>query len=198
MTNVYLRVSSADQNVSMQLRDIEAFLKGQEFKVWKDEGFSGKNSSRPALKELLGEVKKGTVKTIVIWKLDRLGRSLADLLTFVKLFNEHGVTLISVRDNLDLSTSQGILFMQMLGAFAEFERSMIIERTKAGIANAKAKGVACGRPSKLSLNTKTSIIELAAKGFSKNHISRSLGVNIGSVHYLLASVKSVDNVVAPK
>jgi len=195
MTSVYLRVSTSDQNISMQLREIEAFLLARgmgEFKIYQDEGFSGKNASRPALKQLLADVKLGGIKTIVIWKLDRLGRSLADLLSFIKVFSEHGASLISVKDNLDLSTSQGMLFMQLLGAFAEFERSMIVERTKSGLANAKAKGILCGRPSNISVSSKETMLKLTEQGWSKNRISRELGINIGSVYHFLTTVKKLN------
>lgn len=192
MIAVYLRVSTTDQDIGMQRREIEA--RGYvDAKYYVDEGFSGKSTARPALRQLLEDVKQGQIKTIVIWKLDRLGRSLADLLNFIKVFNEHGASLISLRDNLDLSTSQGVLFMQLLGAFAEFERSMIVERTKAGLAHARAKGIHCGRSTKLSSQTRAEIVRLAAAGTSKNRISKELGVNIGSVYYLLNNVKNVNS-----
>lgn len=185
---IYMRVSTTDQNISMQEREIIAYLQVRgitDYKLYKDEGFSGKNSSRPALKSLLVDVQTGQIKLVVIWKLDRLGRSLGDLLGFIKTFDEYGTSLVSVRDNIDLSTSQGKFFMQMLGAFAEFERNMIIERTRSGIANARSKGIPCGRPSKFGKATKQIMLDRAMAGVSKSAIARELGLNVGSVHYFL-------------
>lgn len=194
-TAVYMRVSRADQDISLQEREISSFLqyKGTtEYLIYKDEGYSGKNTSRPALKSMLDALNSGTISEIVIWKLDRLGRNLSDLLRLTKTFQEKGAILRTVKDNIDTSTINGTLFMHLLGAFAQYERSLIVERTKSGLAVARAKGKIIGRPSKMTASNKTTMLSLRAQGKSYSAISKELGINIGSVHHFLTSVKTLD------
>lgn len=112
-----------------------------------DHGVSGAQDSRPALDEMLANAQAGRVSVIMIWKLDRLARSLQHLLRMIAELDAWGVALVSIRDpGMDLTTSAGRLMMQLLGAVSEFERSLIVERVRAGVARAQAAGVHCGRP----------------------------------------------------
>jgi len=141
----YARVSTDEQSLDLQ---IDALRRAGCERIFSDRGFSGSLRSRPALDEALSSLLPGD--TLVIWKLDRLGRSLTHLLSVVADLEERSIAFRSLSDAIDTSTAGGRLQFHMLGALAEFERSLISERTKAGMAAARARGVLVGRPSKLS------------------------------------------------
>ncbi len=128
----YARVSTQDQNIDLQLDA----LKKCECSVIYQEKKSGKNNDRPELKKMLQSVREGDV--LVIWKLDRLGRSLKDLVQLVGQLQEKKVDFVSLQDSINTSTPQGRLFFHIGAAFAEFEREIIRERTLAGLASARA------------------------------------------------------------
>lgn len=158
-TAIYVRVSTSDQSNSMQKREIAAYLKNKGitgFDTYEDT-MTGITFNRPALKELLKACNAGQVETLVVYKLDRLGRSLSQLIEVLEELKNNKVTFISVKDNIDLSTPVGVLLMHLMGAFAQFERDIIVERTKSGMANAKAKGVSIGRP-RIAQNIRNAII----------------------------------------
>jgi DNA invertase Pin-like site-specific DNA recombinase len=146
---IYARVSTFDQNVSMQLRDLRRLAKQRGFTVFKeylDEGQSGSRTSRPSLDEMLADAKRGRFQVLLVWKLDRLGRSTAHLIRLLEDFRVWNVQLVSFGEGLDFTTTAGKLFYTLLGAFAEFEKDTIRERVRAGLRNAKANGVRLGRP----------------------------------------------------
>lgn len=146
---IYARVSTFDQNVSMQLRDLRRLVAQRGFTVFKeyvDEGQSGGKTSRPALDDMLRDAKRGRFGVLLVWKLDRLGRSTAHLIHLLEDFKAWNVQLISFGEGLDFTTTAGKLFYTLLGAFAEFEKDTIRERVRAGLRNAKARGVRLGRP----------------------------------------------------
>nr|WP_046848391.1 recombinase family protein [Hyphomicrobium sp. GJ21] len=141
----YARVSTEEQNLDLQ---IDALRKAGCERVFCDKGFSGALRSRPALDDAFASLKPGD--TLVTWKLDRLGRSLSHLISLITDLENGAIAFKSISDTIDTSTPGGRLQFHMLGALAEFERSLISERTKAGIAAARARGTTVGRPSKLS------------------------------------------------
>lgn len=129
----------------MQLRELREWCAIQKHKIvveYVDHGISGTKKSRPQLNRLMKDATKGLqdFEAVVVWRLDRFGRSLRHLLEAVTELQEAGVSFISQKDGFDLTTSIGKLMFQLLGAFAEFERNVIAERVKAGLKNAKAKG----------------------------------------------------------
>jgi DNA invertase Pin-like site-specific DNA recombinase len=133
----------------MQLRDLRQLAGQRGFEIvgeYCDEGVSGSSDSRPQLDRMLADAQRGKFQTILIWRLDRLGRSLQNLVRLFENFRSWNVALISFGEGLDFSTSMGKLFYQLSGAFAEFERDCIRERVKAGLRNARAKGKRLGRP----------------------------------------------------
>ncbi|WFU47305.1 recombinase family protein [Sinorhizobium terangae] len=136
----YARVSTAEQNLDLQLTALKAA--GCE-KILTDEGFSGANFSRPGLSKLLRALRSGD--TLTVWRLDRLGRSLFELLKLVSDLNQRGVEFRSLSESMDTSTSAGRLLLHVLASMAEFERSLISERTRAGMAAARARGRRIGR-----------------------------------------------------
>jgi DNA invertase Pin-like site-specific DNA recombinase len=146
---IYARVSTFDQNVSMQLNDLRRLAKQRGFEVWKeyvDAGQSGGKTSRPSLDAMLADAQRGRFKVLLVWKLDRLGRSTSHLISLLEDFKTWNVQLVSFGEGLDFTTTAGKLFYTLLGAFAEFEKDTIRERVRAGLRNARARGIQLGRP----------------------------------------------------
>ena len=149
---MYARVSTQNhgQDPEVQLRDMRGYLKLRGFRLvgeYVDRGVSGTKKNRPELDRLMADAAKRRFDAVCVWKLDRFGRSLRHLVNALAQLEEHGVSFISQRDNLDLTTSAGRLMFNVIGAMAEFERDIISERVKAGLRNAKAKGTRLGHPS---------------------------------------------------
>src|SRR5262249_40786833 len=141
----YARVSTDDQNPALQL----AALKRAGCKtVFKDEGLSGATTKRPALLRCLKQLHPGDA--LIVWKLDRLGRSLRDLIILLDDLKQRGVKFRSLTEAIDTDTPTGRAMWQMIGVLAELERSLISERTRAGVQAAKARGVKFGRKRKLT------------------------------------------------
>jgi len=139
----YARVSTEDQNLDLQ---VDALTKVGCERIFEDR-LSGAVAQRPGLTEAIGFVRKGD--TLVVWRLDRLGRSLKNLIEVVGQMEERGIGLKSLHEAIDTTTSTGRLVFQIFGALAEFERNLIRERTMAGLAAARARGRQSGRPKKL-------------------------------------------------
>jgi len=180
---IYARVSTNDQSVDMQTRDLRKSADGRGFEVVKeytDEGQSGAKNSRPALDRMLADAKAGKFEIILVWRLDRLGRSLAHLLRLLEDFKSWNVELVSFSEGLDFTTSSGRLFYQLLGAFAEFERETIRERVRSGMRNAKARGVRLGR--RVVAVDIPEVRRLRAEGKSYQSISRTLGLSASTVY----------------
>lgn len=188
-TAVYVRVSTEKQSTEMQEREISMFLASKsikELEIYRDEDESGKSTSRPALNRLLNDCKQGKVETLIVWKLDRLFRSLIELITHLKQFQKQKVTFISIKENIDLSTPTGILMMQILGAFSEYEREMIVTRVKAGLANAKAKGKQLGKPSKIPIEVQRQVVTLKTSGKSYREVANITGLKIPAIQRLIS------------
>jgi DNA invertase Pin-like site-specific DNA recombinase len=182
---VYVRVSTSDQSTELQIRELSQFIHARgwdSFKVYEDKA-TGTNGNRPHLKQLLLDARQRKLDIVIIWKLDRLFRSLKDLITTLQEFTELGVDFISLKDNIDLTTSSGRLMMHMLGAFAEFEASLIKERVRAGLRNAKAKGKRLGRPQR---RNDSQIIELRAQGKTVRQIAQSLNLSKSTVAFVVS------------
>lgn len=189
----YARVSTKDQNLELQ-RD--ALQEAGCEKLFKEK-ISGKKADRPELQKMLEQLRKGDI--VIIWKLDRLGRSLRDLVHLVQEIQEKGAGLKSLHDSIDTTTPQGKLTFHLFAALAEFERDIISERTKAGLASARARGRKGGRPKGLSKQAKDKAMIAATLykqgkpvkdicdylGFSKATLYRYLrheGIEIGVTH----------------
>lgn len=135
----YARVSTEDQHLDLQLDALRERGCGKIFK----EKRSGKDKKRPQLEAMLEYLREGD--TVVVWKLDRLGRSLHDLIDLTKEFEKRGVGFVSIKDAIDMSTAAGKLYFHLMGALAEFERDLVRERTMAGLEAARARGHVGGR-----------------------------------------------------
>ena len=152
----YARVSTADQNLDLQMDALEAA--GCK-KIYSDRGVSGAKAERPGLDKALEHIRRKD--TLVIWKLDRLGRSLSDLLSIVEYLKERGANFLSIQDGFDTSTASGKMVFSVIGAMAEYERNLIRERTMAGLKAARARGRMGGRPKVLSKSQVKVAIALA-------------------------------------
>lgn len=183
---IYTRVSTADQSVELQATELHQFATARGWEIvetFQDHGFSGKNTARPALKRLMEAASKRRVDVVLVWKLDRFARSLPDLVNMIQNLADVGVDFVSFKDNLDLSTSQGRLMLHLLGAFAQFERDLIVSRVRAGLDNAKRKGQKLGRP---QVRDDTAIRRLRAAGLTQAAIAERLGISEASVRNGLA------------
>src|SRR5258708_4874636 len=147
---LYARVSTLNnQDPETQLSELREYAVRRGWPIveeFTDQGVSGCNESRPALNRLMSDACRRRFDAVLVWKIDRFGRSLKHLVNALAELAALGVAFISLRDNLDLSTPSGRLMFQIIGAMAEFERALIQERVRAGLRNAKAKGRQLGRP----------------------------------------------------
>lgn len=180
---LYARVSTADQSCEAQLHALRQYAlnRGVEAVEYVDEGVSGAKDRRPALDQLLADARRRKVSAVVVVKLDRLGRSLHHLLSVLGELDELGVAFVSLDDGIDTGTAVGRLFMQMRGAFAEYELALIRERTRAGVAAARRRGAALGRPRALDAEGEARLRRLHAAGQSVRYIARMLEVSHGTV-----------------
>jgi len=142
----YARVSTKDQNLDLQ---IDALKKYECSEIFYEKVSSGKD--RPELQRLLNYLRTGDI--FVVWKLDRVGRSLIELLNIIKNLNDKGVSFVSLSDGIDTSSSMGKFQLSIFGAFSEYEKNLISERTIAGLEAAKKRGVEGGRPKGLTEET---------------------------------------------
>lgn len=169
----YVRVSTVDQTVASQSDQLRAWAaaQGVELELYADEGVSGIRDSRPALDRLLRDARLGLISSLVVAKLDRIGRSLRHLLAVVDELDVLGVRLIVLDLGADTRTPAGKLMLSVVGAMASFERELLLERTRAGIAAAKRRGVHCGRPTATSKEQRERIGRLVTHGHSVSAIA---------------------------
>lgn len=151
-----------------------------------DSGVSGSKDSRPALNRLMADAHAHRFDAVLVWKIDRFGRSLKHLVNALADLAALGVAFVSLRDSLDLSTPSGRLMFQIIGAMAEFERALIQERVKAGLRNAKAKGKRIGRP-RVVVDAVT-ICRLREQGCSWAQITATTGASKGTAQRAIASL----------
>ena len=172
----YVRVSTNDQNTELQRNALECA--GCEL-IFEDK-ISGTKSDRPGLKKLLRTLSEGD--TLVVWKLDRLARNVADLSRIVAILEEKGAALEIVDQAIDTSTASGKAFLQMLGVFAEFETNLRKERQKAGIEKAKEAGKHLGRKAILTAKQREQIRVRREKGETPTALSKEYGVSRATIY----------------
>jgi DNA invertase Pin-like site-specific DNA recombinase len=185
---IYVRVSTKSQSVDMQLVELEEVAAKSNWvitKVYKDEGYSGSLSSndRPAMKSLLQDAIRKKFDMVLVWSIDRLARSTANLVQLMMDLHQKGINLYVHKQAIDTSTPSGRMMWQLLGVFAEFEREMIRDRVVTGLERAKEKGVRLGRPP-ISDDVKNEILRLRAEGLGMVKIGRLLGVGTSQVQKL--------------
>jgi DNA invertase Pin-like site-specific DNA recombinase len=182
---IYARVSTTNhgQDVTLQTRELEQFVRARGWHVagqYLDVGISGAKDSRPELNRLMADAHKRKFDAVVVWKFDRFARSVSHLLRALETFNALGVAFVSLSESLDTSTPAGKMVFTVLGAVAELERSLIAERVRAGLRNARAKGKRLGRPPK-DLDA-VRISTLRAQGVSWRAIATELKVGVGTLY----------------
>lgn len=176
----YARVSTVDQNPALQL---DALWRAGCEHVYTDEGVSGATVTRPALQKAIAALKPGDL--LVVWKLDRLGRSLSHLIALTSDLAQKGIGFESLSESIATTSAHGKLLLHLLGALAEFERALITERTRAGIQAAKRRGVQLGRKRKLSSNQVKLARRLLAAGDAPVDVARNLNVSKATLYRAL-------------
>jgi DNA invertase Pin-like site-specific DNA recombinase len=185
---IYLRVSTLEQETDMQEVELRDYVekRGWTYVVYRDKGESGAKDNRPALNSMLNDLRRRKIDVVVVWKLDRLARSLKQLLTIGEECRSLGVDLVSLRQNIDTTLPAGRLTFQILGAVAEFERELLRERVKAGMAQARRTGKHVGRPALRKFQTEDidRMRELKMQGMSV----RKLASDFGTTQWMVVKV----------
>jgi DNA invertase Pin-like site-specific DNA recombinase len=185
---IYARVSTSDQQtISLQLDSMKSYLKERGWLLVKEVAEIQSGAVlRPKRDSLLKAARKREIDTIIVWKLDRWGRSLADLVVSLKELSDLGVGFISLTEALDFTTPAGRAMAGMLAIFAEFERDVLRERVRAGIEESRKKGTPHGRPKSAS-HKKQQVLVLYSQGYNKSQIAKLLAIGRTSVIRLLSS-----------
>ena len=183
---VYVRVSTKDQSVDMQLNDLERYSRERGldvFKVYEDNGVSGTKETRPALNELMDHAKKKRFDMVLVWRFDRFARSTKHLVTALHEFRHLGIDFISFQENIDTSSPLGEAIFTIISAMSTLERDIIAERVKGGLRKAKAKGRLLGRPkSKIDISK---LIEYRKQKMSIRRIAVEMSLSKGTIEKAL-------------
>src|SRR6266849_1312938 len=182
---IYARVSTTNhgQDVSMQTRELRDYCERRGWAVageYVDAGISGAKDRRPELDRLMADAHKRRFDAVAVWKFDRFARSVSHLLRALDTFRVLGIEFVSLSESLDTATPAGRMVFTVLGAVAELERSLIAERVRAGLRNAKAKGRKLGRPQ--SILDSRIIATLRGQGLGWRAVAKQLGVGVGTLY----------------
>ena len=180
----YARVSTHDQNLALQL---EALTQAGCKKIYEDK-LSGSRADRPGLAKALEILREGD--TLVVWKLDRLGRSVKQLVDLVGQLQKEGAQFKSLTDSIDTSTPSGRFFFHVMASLAEMERELIIERTRAGLEVARQLGRTGGRKRKLTESKVESAKKLLASGVHPRDVAKNLGVSVPTLYRWLPASRN--------
>ena len=187
---VYVRVSTDKQDHAAQVPDIDRWLTayGEGYGTeWYRDTFTGKTMDRPEMRRLMADIHAGEIVKLVVWRLDRLGRTTVQMLTFLDYLEKHGIDFVSIKDGFDASTPSGRLLRNMLVSFAEYEREIIRERVCAGIEKAKRAGKKwggrkVGSRGQLKDKTLENVKIMLDAGVSKVDVARHLGMARSTVY----------------
>src|SRR5713226_6022698 len=184
---IYARVSTTNmgQDPTMQTRELEEFCQHRGWNIsgqYVDQGVSGAKDSRPELNRLMADAHVRRFDIVAVWKFDRFARSVSHLLRALETFQALGIEFVSLTEGVDTSTPMGKMVFTVLGAVAELERSLIVERVKAGLRNARAKGKRLGRPRRILDAPR--VASLRAQGLGWKKIAAELGVGVGTLYRL--------------
>ena len=182
---IYARVSTTGngQSPEMQLRELREYCERRGWQIageYVDAGISGAKDRRPELDRMMADAHKRRFDVVAVWKFDRFARSVSHLLRALDTFRVLGIEFVSLSESLDTATPAGRMVFTVLGAVAELERSLIAERVRAGLRNAKAKGKKLGRP-RVAVDV-TRIARLRAQGRSWPQIAAEMGLSVGKVY----------------
>lgn len=192
-TAVYLRVSSSKQDTASQVPDLECYVAahGLEATTYRDSA-SGKTMDRPGFERLMAAVRMGKISTVIVWRLDRLGRTASGLTALFDELRARKVNLVSLRDGLDLETPAGRLMANVLASVAAYETEVRAERIHAGLEVARANGVRLGRPEGVHTRIKVTdeqaeqVAALKSAGETVSAIARATGLSRPTVYAILA------------
>lgn len=181
---LYARVSTLNHNQDpeLQMRELREYAERRGWEIaeeYIDKGVSGSKDSRPALNRMMADACSRKFDAVLVWKLDRFGRSLRHLVNALAELEALGVAFVSLRDNLDLSTPAGRMLFHVIGAMAEFERSLIQERVKAGLRHARSKGKRLGRPALIVDRARIACLRAQGRGWKA--IAREMRLGVGTV-----------------
>jgi len=182
---IYARVSTPDgkgQSPEMQLRELREHCERRGWTIAGEyvDRMTGAKDRRPELDRLMADAHRRRFEVVAVWKFDRFARSVSHLLRALDTFRVLGIEFVSLSESLDTATPAGRMVFTVLGAVAELERSLIAERVRAGLRNARAKGKRLGRPRKILDTAK--IATLRAQGIGWKRIAVELGVGVGTIH----------------
>jgi putative DNA-invertase from lambdoid prophage Rac len=182
----YMRCSTSMQETTIQKNDLVqyALSKGLEPLIYEDVAYSGTNTNRPSFQRMMRDAKARKFSAIVVWKLDRFGRSIKDLVVNLQELHDLKIDFISLKDGLDFSTASGRLMFHLVAAFAEFESATIRSRVQAGV---RAKIAKTGKWGRAKKRDDDKILHLRAQGLSIRKIAAQLGIGATSVRRALAS-----------
>jgi DNA invertase Pin-like site-specific DNA recombinase len=176
---IYLRCSTQDQSVAMQLDELRDYCRRRQWEIFEeysDEGISGSKESRPALNRMLADAKRRRFDCVLVYRYDRAARSLRQLVNLLGEFEALGIAFVSVHEGVDTTTPSGRLIFGIFASIAEFERQLIIARTKSGIEAARRRGKVLGRPRRSPAVDTASIKSLRESGISWDRIAAQTGI----------------------
>ena len=189
---LYCRVSTTDQHPENQVRTLTDLAEKHGAVIvatFIDKGISGVKKDRDALNQMLSAARSRKFNTLYVLSIDRLSRSVKNLIETVEMLNDLGVTIVFQRENIDTKSAMGQFFLTVLGSLAQFEREIMRERINAGIARAKAQGKKMGRPSKLNDGLRNAVTMLYEKGVSIRDIAKTCTVGIGTVYKVVDELR---------
>lgn len=175
---LYARVSTTDQNLDLQRDEGRAFIARRGWTlvdIYEDQGFSGTSAKRPGLVRLMNDARRRRFDVLVVWRADRLFRSLLHMVNALEEFREIGIDFVSCNEAFDTSTSTGRLLFNVASSFAQFERDLIVERTIAGMQAAKRRGERIGRPSR-RIDGLELAVHLIAFGMPERVVAGEFGI----------------------
>ena len=188
---IYTRVSTNDQSSSGQEHELKEYAKRRGWAVTKiyADKISGLKSARPALDQLLHDAKRGKFDWAIVWRIDRLGRSVSHLLEVMETFRALDIRFLSLSESIDTSSAAGMMVFTVLAAVAALERSILVERIRLGLDNAKRRGVRLGRPAIKNLDAEeiSKIRAERRKGATLRAIAKAHGASLWSVHRVCAT-----------
>jgi len=187
---IYTRVSTTEQHPEIQEQELREYVTRRNWtlhQVYTDKGVSGTVEKRPGLDAMISDCRRRKVDVVVVWKFDRFCRSLKQLLNALELFRELGIGFVSCTEAIDTSLPHGEMLFQIIGAIAQWERSLIVERVKAGLQHARSQGKRLGRPSLRELNPDE--IRKLKNERKRNHVpfrelAQKYGVSVWTAHRL--------------
>src|ERR1700676_3859908 len=197
---IYARVSTTNhgQDVSLQTRELREYCERRGFEIageYTDVGISGSKDSRPELNRLMADAHKRRFDVVCVWRFDRFARSVSHLLRALETFKALGIDFVSYSEQMDTSTPAEKMVFTVVGAVAALERSLIVERVRAGLRNARAKGRSLGRP-RVAVDA-AKVGRLHSQGCSIRQIAEELGYSRSLVHKTLANGKPRSVAIIP-